>query len=581
MAEAKVEGDALKKLVKLGKRQPMAFAFNPGPKNDHTMVVDRRKKAEVIAKQAKKEGAGNKVAFGTFVLNKKTMELTCERTIPAMAKVLKKYLKAQKVVVNVVIMDAQGNVLESEIEDLPEDPSMDDDDADFEAETEDAPADAAPSEAQAEPETGADAKADAQAAPPQQDRQDAPAEDGKAEAEPAQESKAEADPAGDRAALASRLKAVQPAISGAQDAVAAKLKKAAAMAVAQIKSGDLAAADKTVTAIEKAVARLGDAPSGAAAQTPPQDRKAGEDPQAAGPDLRALAARAGALKEVIVGMQGAPGEKLTNALGSAARMLKAGDLAGAEILLGRIEAAVNKVSEAAQADTAATDAAAQADAPPAPEDAAGAAKWQAAEARIQPEVDRLMQEKRGDLAAINRFFNYAKDQAEAGVFDKALAAAARTEALIKQAAELQGSSAAQEAEAAIPHNVVAYTKTRLAWIRTRGDLRKDLESLKSAIDKTVAGIEGLEQVPAKSGVLFDYLDDIDTSLEETLEKLVETADGDGREKLKAQARKIIEDYRGVLDTDFFKAVDKNGFANTSIRASALASLKDVSAALET
>ena len=81
-------------------------------------------------------------------------------------------------------------------------------------------------------------------------------------------------------------------------------------------------------------------------------------------------------------------------------------------------------------------------------------------------------------------------------------------------------------------------------------------------------------------MLFGYLDDIDTDLETTLEQLVEAPDGKSRQDLKTAARGIIDTYKGVLDTDFFRAVDNNGFVTTDIRASALASLDKVSAALE-
>lgn len=541
MAEMKVEGDALKKLVKIGKRKRLSFAFCPGPKNDHVIVVDRRKKPEVIAKVAKKEGEGAKVAFGTFVLNGKTMELTCERTVPAMAKVLKKYLKSQKVMVNVLIMDESGNVLDSDVEDLPEEPGWDGDDGSDDDDDDDD-----------------DDDTDAN-----DDDGDAPEADARHEETVAAKPDAEPDVAGDRAALAVRIKAVQPAIAGAGDETAAKLKKVAAIAVAQIKAGDLGQADKTISALEAAVAKLG-------AKAVPSAEPAQPAQPDAGPDLRTLAARTSALKGVIDDIPGPAGEKLTAALGNAAKMLKAGNLAGADILLGRIEAGVNKVSATGtkappQADTA----------PP-----AEAAKWQAALARLQPEVDRLMQDRRGDLAAINRFFDYAKEQAKAGNFDKALAAAARTAGLIKQASDMSGTAAAQEAETASPDNVVGYTKTRLAWIKTRDGLRKELEGLKAAIDKATADIEGLEEVPAKTAVLFDYLDDIDNSLEDTLGQLVETPDGERREGLKTQARQIIAEYRGLLDTGFFKDVDSNGFARTNIRADALASLQQVSAALE-
>lgn len=546
MADQKVEGEELKKLIKLGKKKTLSFAFCPGKKNDHTMLIDRRKKPEVIAKIAKKEGEGSKVAFGTFEVKAKTMELTCEKVVPALAKVLKKYLKSQKVQINILVMDASGNVLESDIEDLPDDPTMDEDDADEGGDEGIAAGD----------ETG----------PAEQAEEDAPA----AEAPQEEEAVAAAGPTATE--LASRLKAVQPAVASAPEAVAGKLKKAAAQAVALIRSGDMEAAERTVAALEKAVERL----QGAAAESPPTPpaTDAAETANAgdAAAETRRLVARAGALKGVIADLPEPAGGKLTTALTSAAKRLRAGDLAGAGDLLGRIEAAVNKIRTAPPAD-------ATPEAATAPDDPQQA-KWQMAEARLQPAIDKLIAEKRGDLAAINRFFGYAQEQAGAGNYDKALAAATRVAALIKAAASAETTAAAAEAREAAPENVADYTRSRLNWIKTRQTLRSDLETLKKAIDAATSGVEGMEDVPSRSGVLFDYLDDIDSTLEDTLEQLVETPDGDRRDGLKRAARGIIADYRGLLDTEFFKAVDHSGFARTNIRSGALAALQEVSAALE-
>ncbi|GAA6199799.1 hypothetical protein [Aquicoccus sp. SU-CL01552] len=530
MADQKVEGEELKKLIKLGKKKPLSFAFCPGKKDDHTMLIDRRKKPEVIAKIAKKEGGGSKVAFGTFEVKAKTMELTCEKVVPALAKVLKKYLKSQKVQLNILVMDANGEVLDSDIEDLPDDPTLDDDDAGEEggaAEEAEAPAVDAPQEVETTEEVAA---------------------------------------AGPSAAeLAARLKTLQPVVASAPDAVAGKLKKAVAQAVALIRSGDLAAADRTVAALEKAATRLRAAGEGG-------ETSATEPPAAPTEDAtetRRLVARAGALKGVIADLPEPAGGKLTTALTSAAKRLRAGDLAGADDLLGRIEAAVNKIRSAPPAENKETAA------PGDPQQA----KWQMAEARLQPAIDRLIAEKRGDLAAINRFFGYAQEQAGAGNYDKALAAATRVAALIKAAATAETTAAAEAREAA-PENVADYTRSRLNWIKTRQTLRRDLEALKTAIDTATTGVEGMEDVPSRSGVLFAYLDDIDTTLEDTLEQLVETPDGDRRDGLKRAARGIIADYRGLLDTAFFKAVDHSGFARTNIRSGALAALQEVSTALE-
>jgi len=502
MASAGIEGEELKKMVMMGKKRPLSFAFCPGKKNDHVILIDRRKEPELIAKAAKKEGSGSKVAFGTFEVKSDTMELTCGQVIPALGKTLKKYLKSQKVIVKILVLDAEGNVLERDEEGQPDDTS---------------------------PVAIADT-------PP-------------VEATPAE-------PVSDAKDIARRLKAISPTISKATGTSAGSLKKAMALAVSQIKSGDLVAAEKTLAALEAAAEKLGQAEDATPAEPESTANSSAEE-------ASALAAQAKALRDILDKTSEPARTKLTKALAAAIARIKSGDLAAADALLKKIGVAAKKTAET--------------DRPFSPE----AAKWADAETRLQPVIDKLMQEGRGDLDAINRFFNFAKEQAAAGNFDKALAAVARVAGLAKQAATETTTVAAREAQEAAPDNVTAYTKTRLDWIKTRSGLRKELEGLKSAIDKTTAGIEGLEDVPARSGSLLTNLDSIDSSLEDTLEKLVQTPDGDRREGLKTSARKIVGDYRAVLDTDFFQAVDNNGFLNTSIRANALGSLQAVSAALET
>lgn len=523
MADLKVEGAELKKLVKLGKKRALSFGFCPGAKNEHTLLIDRRKSPEMLGKLARQEGSSPKVAFGTFEVKGRTMEMTCGRTVPQMAKVLKKYLKSQKTLVNVVILDADGNTLDSDVEDLPPDPTMEDAEAP-------AAADAAPA---GEPVAA-----------------DAPDPDGGAEAADADTPAADAEGPGDAAALAARLKALQPAIAAAGGATADKLKQVMAAAVGQIKSAALEQADQTITALENAVAKLSAAASAAPAE-----------PAADAPDLRALAARAASLKEAIAGLAAPARDKLMTALASAAQQIKDRNHEAAETMLGKIEAAVNKVMATAEEATAANP---------------DAAKWQAAQARLQPAVDKAMQDKRGDLAAINMNFGAAKDYAKAGNFAGALHAAGKTAQLLKQAADAETTATAQEAADSVQEGLVAL---RVAWIETRMGMRKDIERLKAEIDKVTANVEGLEDVPSKSGVLFEYIDEIDKDLENTLQKMNEAPDADSRDKLKSDAQRIIDTYKSVLDTEFFKAVDDNGFIQTNIRGSALDSLNKVRSAL--
>ena len=205
-----------------------------------------------------------------------------------------------------------------------------------------------------------------------------------------------------------------------------------------------------------------------------------------------------------------------------------------------------------------------------------AKKWDAALARLQPAVEKAMTDKRGDLAAINRSFDFAKDQAADGNYESALKAAAKTAELLKQAATMETTAAAQEAADITPEGLV---KLRVAWIETRLGMQKEIEGLKSAIDDATKNIDGMEEVSSKSKVLFDYVADIDTNLEQTLQKMADAKDEKSRDALKSDAMQIVDTYKGVLDSDFFKAVDDNGFVKTNIRDTALNSLQQVSAAL--
>jgi hypothetical protein len=505
MADLKLEGAELKKMVKLGKKRPLSFAFCPGPKNEHTLLIDRRKGPEMLGKLARQEGEGKKVAFGTFEVKGRVMEMTCGRTVPQMAKTLKKYLKSQKTLINVVILDADGNPLDSDVEDLAPDPTMDeieDDQAAAEEQPEEAPAEVAP------------------------------------------------ETPGDAAALAARLKALQPAIAAAGGDTAEKLKKVMSGAVAQIKSSAFEQADKSITALENAVAKLGQTTPAAAAETAAPE-----------PDFRALAARAKALQETIGGIAEPAKGKLMTALSGAVQHIKQRNHEAADTVLGKIEAAVNKTL------------AAQADAPAADGDAS---KWETALARLQPAVDKAMTERRGDLAAINRSFDFAKEKAANGDYASALKAATKTAELLKQAASMETTAAAQEAADVTPEGLV---KLRVAWMETRMGMRREIENLKAAIDAATKGIKGMEDVPAKSKVLFDHIGDINTDLEQTLQKIADATDDDTRETLKKDALQIVDTYEGVLNNQFFKAVDDNGFVQTNIRESAMNSLKKVSSAL--
>ncbi len=128
MPNVAIEKDEVKKLLKVAKKRPLSFAVAPGKTDDDFLfALHRKHQAAMLGKSLKKESTGNKVAFGLCAVDGTLVTLTCEQELPNLAKRLKKWLKKQGVSYNVRILDADGNVIEDDIEDLPDAPDDDED----------------------------------------------------------------------------------------------------------------------------------------------------------------------------------------------------------------------------------------------------------------------------------------------------------------------------------------------------------------------------------------------------------------------------------------------------------------------
>ena len=126
ISEFLISGQPLKAMTVLARKKPLNFAFNPGKSAaEHVLGLDKRKAPAVIGKAVKASGPGAKVSFGTFEVDAKTLILTTENGLPAMAKKVKAFLKLNKVKLNVVVQDPNGAVLDQDIEDLPDDDEQD------------------------------------------------------------------------------------------------------------------------------------------------------------------------------------------------------------------------------------------------------------------------------------------------------------------------------------------------------------------------------------------------------------------------------------------------------------------------
>jgi len=282
MGDFSVQGTELKKLVKLAKQRPLSFATSPGSDDDSFFFALHKKlPPDVVSRGVKKESGATKIAYGLCSVEDKIMVLTCERELPALAKKLKKWLRKQKLSLNVRILDASGNLLEDDIEELPDDPTLDD---------------------------GPDDTLD----------EDSGDEGDDTQVDPRIE------------VLRKRIAGLLPSIRTLDDPQRTKLQAAAKAALEKLDLGDLPAAAKLLTAIEAQLKKT--AGSGEA----PEDRKklAAE-----------LVQKLKTLRPACLEAPPPAGAKLVKACDMAAEKLRAQDFDGARAALAAIEAALGRQPE--------------------------------------------------------------------------------------------------------------------------------------------------------------------------------------------------------------------------------------------
>ena len=540
MADIALRGDQLKKMMAMAKKRDLSFAYCPGndPKED-VFVLDRKKKPEVIGRVARGESTGTKLGYGTAKVKGRVISLTCERELPQMAKKLKKFLKFEKIPMNVLVMDASGNVLEEDIEDMPDDGLLDDvadddfdddDDAGGPDETEDAAA-AAPKSAEATAEEGASAA-----------------------------------PAGDNAELIKQLKAravqVQGAIKGVKQEAQVPLIAGFKTAVGALQGGDLPKADDMLTKLERAIDKLS-ATSEAGAPA-----AAAEDPA-----LGRLAEVSAVLSKRIDALGNAEGaSRLRTAHGMLDDQIASGD---AKKATGTAKALGDAIARLAE-QSAAAPAADQTPADAATDSAADlGAGWRDARADLEPTILDLLQRGLGDVGKMRAVLAYFTEKGEADDFAGAMKAVPGLKKLIADAQAAEQTAAEKD----IPAGVVPYVRARLDWSKTRISLQSEMTKLQDSILAVCQG-EEFPTIANDTKALFTYLDALDTRLEDALEALVQEPDGDKREKLKDDARKVLSEFQSELDTPFFQTVDgNNGFKPVNVRGAAIASLGKVNEAL--
>lgn len=519
MGDFAVEGSELKKMIKTAKKQPVAFGFNPGKSEEDAYCgMHRNKPATQLGKDAKDAAEGGKYAFGTATVTGKTINLTCLRELPGLAKRFKKYLKTQKVMLNVVILDADGNVLESDIEDdLPDDPELEGDAAESESDAEEA------DEAGTEAPTLGD----------------------------------------DRTALIKRLSAMRDRILALPPEAQAKLAGPfrqltdfvkAKLGTPLFEAKDLEQATANADKLDAAIALL----AGAAASVPQQ----AADPQMQ--KLQQVAASTRAKVGEVADEK--PRTQLLAAMDRVDGHIKAAEVEAAVGLLKKVNDILKTQPQAGEGETTSGETAD-------PAQAEWEKRFGALESTINEALTQGLVEKVDDLRKLR---DWATGMAIDKQFAKALQALPRIEAILASAT-VDGKSAF---EADIDPAVKPFAMARLRWTGARSTIMSEVKRLEADIVAAAAENELLEKAAAEVSTLTRSVEKLDDRLETKLDNVVNAKTGPDRERLKGEARAVIGEYEAELGKPFFADIDNNnGFISIAVASTARAALADIARVL--
>lgn len=526
-----VDADKLRKLIKKSRAMPIGFGYNDGTndEDDEYLAAHARKDPEMLGKIAKAEGAGTKSAYGTFRVDGSEVHLTCFRSTPQLAKKFKKYLKKNKITLNVVVLDPSGAIIDSDVEHL-DDWFKEEEDANDLAE------DAADAIEELVEAGGVSADGAAPAAAPD----------------------AEA------ASLAARLRMLQPKVAAAPPAIADRLMTAFKAVISLIRAGDTAQAGATLGQIEAILAKLAAQAAAPAAtpqaaaqttpQTPPQTPPQ-TTPQSPAAGEAQADVRMTKLREAIDKLE----EQVATALGDGAGpLLDELERIGGLVDAGEAEAALTGL-KAVQEKLKAAQAARE--------------KWDKAVAVLEKQVAQALSARSvanpDDLRAR---WQFAVTTANEGDYERGLAALPAIIAILRAG---PGEATAQGEP---PAGVVAFQRSRVLWVGTR---QKMLEEAKKLADSIVAGStddDDAAEIAAAAAEIMAEVESVDTRLQEMLEAIT-VAEERQRAALKRRAAAVVSEYQALLSQGIFPRLDANPFTPVQVTARARAALDQIARTL--
>jgi hypothetical protein len=133
--------EAMKALIAVARKRPLNFGLCIGKQPEGTILeMHRTKNPDALGLLAKKSGETGRIAIGTLEVKGKIVTLSCAEDPPAgLAKRTKQFFKFVDMKMNVRVADAEGNVLDEDVDDDggPDEAGAAADDEAQEAETQD------------------------------------------------------------------------------------------------------------------------------------------------------------------------------------------------------------------------------------------------------------------------------------------------------------------------------------------------------------------------------------------------------------------------------------------------------------
>jgi hypothetical protein len=115
-------------------------------------------------------------------------------------------------------------------------------------------------------------------------------------------------------------------------------------------------------------------------------------------------------------------------------------------------------------------------------------------------------------------------------------------------------------------NVVNLAQGLMLWNQTRASVAAQVARIQAAILADTANDDDYDEIVGNIGALDEVLDVLDDRLTEKLNEIRAAADETQKNVISDQARKVADEFAGVIETDeLIGDIDNNGFVASDIK----------------